>query len=230
MAMDKLLTDLRVAMRSLRRSPGFVATTSAIVAIGIGMSSAMYTIYTTVLVDRLPVTDQDRLVVMHPLDRRGTHLDAPYPYLAEIARDSMLFRGAGGVYHLGAQPLPFMDGSTTVNLSGVAASANYFDVLGMRPERGRLFLPDDGRPGAAPVIVLSHAAWQRYFGGDPAIVGRSLVIPYTEQRARVVGVIPPGFTYPAGAEAWLPLTPDATSQVDIIVRLAPGVTLETARQ
>jgi predicted permease len=230
MAMDKLLIDLRVAMRSLRRSPGFVATTTAIVAIGIGMSSAMYTIYTTVLVDRLPVTDQDRLVVMHPLDRRGTHLDAPYPYLAEIARDSMLFRGAAGVYHLGAQPLPFMDGSTTVNLSGVAASANYFDVLGMRPERGRLFLPDDGRPGAAPVIVLSHAAGQRYFGGDPAIVGRSLLIPYTEQRARVVGVIPPGFTYPPGAEVWLPLTPDATSQVDIIVRLAPGVALETARQ
>jgi predicted permease len=230
MAMEKLSTDLRVAVRSLRRSPAFVATTSAILAIGIGMSAAMYTVYRTVLVDRLPVADQDGLVVMHPLDRRGTHLDAPFPYLAEIARDSMLFRGVTGVYHLGAQPQPFMDGSTAINLAAVGAAANYFDVLGMRPERGRLFLPEDGRHGAAPVIVLSHAAWQRYFGGDPAVVGRSLVIPYTEQRARVVGVAPPGFTYPAGGEAWLPLAPDGTEQVDIIARLAPGVTLDVARQ
>jgi predicted permease len=227
---ERILIDLRVAMRSLRRSPAFVATTCAVLAIGIGMSAAMYTVYTTVLVDRLPIADQDRLVVMHPLDARGTHLDAPYPYLAEIARDSMLFRGVAGVYHLGAQQLPFIDGSTTVNLAGIGASANYFDVLGMRPERGRLFRPEDGRLGAAPVIVLSHVAWERYFGGDPAIVGRTLVIPYTEQRARIVGVVPPGFTYPAGAEAWLPLAPNGTEQVDIIARLAPRVTIDVARQ
>src|SRR5689334_2182955 len=228
--MERLLNDVRVAIRSLRRSPGFVATTCAILAIAIGMSAAMYTVYKKVLIERLPVAEQGRLVVMHPLDPRGTHLDVPYPYLTEIARDSALFRGAGGVYHLGAQQLPFIDGSTTVTLAGVGASANYFDVLGMRAERGRLFVPDDGKRGAPPVIVLSHAAWQRYFGGDPAIVGHTLVIPYTEQRARIVGILPPGFTYPAGAEAWLPLEPGSTAQVDIIARLASNVTLDAARQ
>ncbi len=230
MTMGRLAGDLRVALRSLRRSPGFVAATSAILAIGIGMAAAMYTVYHTVLVARLPVAEQDRLVVMHPLDKRGTHLDVPYPYLAEIARDTLLFRAAGGPHHLGAQYLPFMEGGTTINLSAIGASPNFFDVLGIRPALGRLFKPEDGQKGAPPVIVLSHAAWQRYFGGDPAAVGRTLVIPYTEQRARIVGVLPAGFTYPAGCDAWLPFTPDVTLQVDIIARLAPNVTLDAARQ
>ena len=228
--MERLLADLRVAIRSLRRSPGFVAATSAILAIGIGMAAAMYTVYHTVLIQRLPVAQQDRLVVMHPLDKRGTHLDVPAPYLAEIARDSLLFRAAGGPHHLGAQYLPFIEGGTTLNMSAVGASANYFDVLGMRPALGRLFRPEDGRKGAPPVIVLSYAAWQRYFGGDPTAVGRTLIIPYTEQRARVVGVLPAGFTYPAGTDAWLQLAADNTLQVDIIARLAPNVTIDAARQ
>ena len=228
--MERLLADLRVAVRSLRRSPGFVAATSAILAIGIGMAAAMYTVYHTVLVARLPVAQQDRLVVMHPLDKRGTHLDVPFPYLAEIARDSLIFRGAGGVHHLGAQNLPFMEDGTTLNLAAVGASPNYFDVLGMRPVLGRLFRAEDGQKGAPPVIVLSYAAWQRYFGADPAAVGRTLIIPYTQKRARIVGVLPAGFTYPAGTDAWLPMTSEITLQVDIVARLAPNVTLDAARQ
>jgi putative ABC transport system permease protein len=230
--MERLVADLRVSVRSLRRSPGFVAATSAILAIGIGMAAAMYTVYHTVLVARLPVAQQERLVVMHPLDKRGTHLDVPFPYLAEIARDTLLFRAAGGPHHLGAQYLPFMEegGATPLNLAAVGASPNYFDVLGIRPALGRLFQPEDGRKGAPPVIVLSYAAWQRYFRGDPAVVSRTLIIPYTEKRARIVGVLPPGFTYPTGTDAWLPFTPDITLQVDIVARLAPNVTVDAARQ
>jgi putative ABC transport system permease protein len=230
--MERLLADLRVCLRSLARSPGFVAATSAILAIGIGMAAAMYTVYHTVLVARLPVVQQDRLVVMHPLDKRGTHLDVPFPYLAEVARDTLLFRAAGGPHHLGAQYLPFVEAKegTPLNLAAVGASPNYFDVLGMRPALGRLFKPEDGRKGAPPVIILSYAAWQRYFRGDPAAVGRTLIIPYTEQHARVVGVLLPGFTYPTGTDAWLPFTPDITLQVDIVARLAPNVTLDAARQ
>ena len=228
--METLLADVRVAVRSLRRSPPFVATTCAILAIGIGMAAAMYTVFDNVLVNKLPVVDQDRLVVMHPLDPRGTHLDAPYPYLADIARDSLLFRRVGGVYHLGALPQPFTYGSTVLNLTANRASPNYFDVLGMHAEYGRLFVPEDGRRGAPTVIVLSHAAWQRYFGGDPAVVGRTLLVPYTEEQARIVGVAPPGFTYPAGVEAWLQIPPEFTAQVDIIARLAPQVTLAAARE
>jgi len=228
--MERLIADFQVSLRSLRRSPGFVAATSAILAIGIGMAAAMYTVYHTVLVQRLPVMQQDRLVVLHPLDKHGTHLDVPFPYLAEIARDTLLFRGAGGPHHLGAQYLPFMQGGTTLNMAAVGASPNYFDVLGIRPVLGRLFRPEDGRKGAPPVIVLSYAAWQRYFGGDPTAVGRTLIIPYTQQHARIIGVIPAGFTYPAGTDAWLPLLANNPVQVDIVARLAPNVTLDAARQ
>jgi predicted permease len=227
--MERFLADIRVAVRSLRRSPGFVAATSAILALGIGMAAAMYTVYHTVLVARLPVTQQEQLVVLHPLDKHGTHLDVPFPYLAEIARDTLLFRGAAGPHHLGAQNLPFMEGATTLNMSAVGASPNYFDVLGIRPILGRLFRPEDGQKGAPPVIVLSYAAWQRFFGGDPHAVGRTLIIPYSQQHARIVGVIPAGFTYPAGTDAWLPLLADNPIQVDVIARLAPNVTLDAAR-
>lgn len=226
---EAIWRDVQLALRSLRGSPTFTATTVAILALGIGMSTAISTIYKTVLIDRLPVIAQDRLAVMHPLDRRGTHLDVPYPYLAEMARDSAVFRGVAGVYHLGATSVPFTSEGTTVQLEMASASPNYFAVFGMRPAVGRLFRVEDGQAGAPPVLVLSYAAWRRRFGGDPGIIGRTLVMPDTQQTARIVGVAPPGFEYPAGAEAWDQLGSDFTAQVDIIARLAPGVSLDAAR-
>src|ERR1700759_4343532 len=94
------MTDLQYAIRALRRTPGFTVAVVLILALGIGMSTAMFTICKTVLVDRLPIAAQDRVIVMHPLDRGGAHLDVPETYLAEIARDSEVFRGVAGIYHL----------------------------------------------------------------------------------------------------------------------------------
>jgi putative ABC transport system permease protein len=196
--------DAAVAVRAIRRAPTFAFATIAILGLGIGMSTAMFAIYTTALADRLPVTAQDQLVVMHPLDRGGAHLDAPYPYLREIARDSAIFRGATGVYHLGARPSPFMDGSTPIVLDAVNAAPDFFDVLGVRPAVGRTFVAEDGKAGAPPVIV-SYATWRRRFGGDAAVIGHSVVVPYTRQAARIIGVAPAGFEYPAGTDAWIPV-------------------------
>ncbi len=225
----RLRLDLIVAVRSLRRTPVFTAAMIAVLGLGIGVSTAMFTVYKTVLVDRLPILAQERLVVMHPLDRGGTHLDVPYPYLAVMARDSALFRGLAGVYHLGANATPFVDGDQSIDLVAASASPNFFDVIGARATAGRLFQPHDGAVGAAPAIVLSYAAWQRRFNGDPSIVGRTLIMPYREERARIVGVAPAGFEYPSGTDAWLSLPADFTAQVDIVARLAPDVTLAAAR-
>src|SRR5947208_15868331 len=109
---------------------------------------------------------------MHPLDRGGAHLDVPMTYLSEIARDSALFRGAAGAYHL-VRPEPFMNGSDVVVLRLAGISTNYFDVLGVRPVVGRFLRPEDGQAGAPPVMVLSYVSWRREFGGDPSVVGRS---------------------------------------------------------
>ncbi len=227
--LDRFRLDLRVAVRSLRRAPVFTAAMVAVLGLGIGASTAMFTVFKTVLVDRLPIVAQERLVVMHPLDRGGAHLDVPYPYLSTIARDTGLFRGVAGFYHLGAAATPFVDGDRSIDLIAASASPNFFGVIGARPTAGRLFEAEDGAKGSAPAIVLSYAAWRRRFDGDRAVIGRTLVMPYTELRARIVGVAPPGFEYPAGTDAWVTLPFDFTAQVDVIARLAPRATLEAAR-
>ena len=227
--MEPIWRDLRLAVRGLSRSLTFAVGTTLVLALGIGTSTAMFTVYKTIFVDRLPMAAADQIVVMHPLDRRGTHLDVPYPYLAQIARDSGLFRGVGGVQHMGAQVVPFTEDGTSIQLGAVRASPNLFEVLGVRPALGRLFRREDGQAGAPLVIVLSYAGWRRHFAGDSSIVGRSLIVPYTMERAKIVGVAPAGFEYPAGCEVWLPMTPDATTQVDVVARLAPHVSIDAAR-
>ena len=226
---SRLRLDVRIAARSLRRTPVFTVAMIAVLGLGIGASTAMFTVYKTVLVDRLPILEQDRLVVMHPLDRGGVHLDVPYPYLPIMSRDSALFRGLAGVFHLGANATPFIDGDQSIDLIAASASSNFFDVIGARPTLGRLFQPEDGAVGAAPSIVLSYSAWRNRFNGDPSIVGHALLMPYSEQRAHIVGVAPVGFEYPSGTDAWVSLPADFAAQVDIVARLAPGVTIAAAR-
>jgi predicted permease len=223
--------DVRVALRSLRRTPTFTVATVAILALGIGTTAAVSTVYKIVLIDRLPVATQDRLVVMNPLDKRGTHLDPPYSYLSRIARDTAVFRAVAGTYHKGAERTPFITGGTSIQLGAVTASPNYFDVFGARPALGRLFRAEDGEAGAPPVIVLSFGAWQRQFGGDPSVLGKSLLMPYEQKHARIVGVAPPGFEFPAGTDVWLPWPADTSLQmlqVDIVARLAHDATPATA--
>ena len=227
--MEAIWRDLRLAVRGLSHSLTFALGTTLVLALGIGMSTAMFTVYETIFVDRLPIAAQEQVVVIHPLDRRGTHLDVPYPYLARIASDSAVFRRVGGVQHMGAQVVPFTAEGTSIELGAVRVSPDLFDVLGVRPALGRLFRPEDGQAGARLVIVLSYAAWRRHFAGDSSIIGRTLVVPYTMERAKIVGVASSGFGYPAGCDVWLPMTPDATTQVDVVARLSPHVTIDAAR-
>jgi len=193
------------------------------------MSTAMFTVYKTVLIDRFPITAQDQIVVMHTLDRNGTNLDVPNAYLPEIARDTALFRSVAGVFHGGVVPTPFQNGDAAIQLGAVLASPNFFDLFGTRPAAGRLFRREDGQPGAPPVVILSNRAWRQRFGGNPSIVGRTLGLPGAQQTAEIVGVAAPGFEYPSGTDAWLPFSPGAPGQVDIVARLAPNVTIDAAR-
>jgi predicted permease len=229
LAYERFQRDVTVALRSLRRSPTFAITTILVLALGIGMSTAMFSVYKTMLVERLPVVDQERLVVMHPLDRTGAHLDVPYYYLDVIRRDSSMFRAVGGIFHLGAIPAPYGDADQSMNMVTGVVSPNLFTVLGTRPFLGRLIREEDGRPGAERVIVLAYAAWRKRFAGDPNVVGRTLIEPATQTPGRIVGVAPPGFAYPVGADAWISVTPDFTAQVDVVARIRPGMSPEAAR-
>ncbi|HEY4131531.1 MAG TPA: ABC transporter permease, partial [Gemmatimonadaceae bacterium] len=222
--------DLRLAVRSLRRSPGFTIAAIAILALGIGMSTAMFATYRAVLIDRLPVIDQGRLIVMHPLDRGGAHLDIPFAYLKTIERDSAVFAGATGTHHLGARVAPYLDRDVTVPLSTATAAGNFFDVLGTRPLFGRGLRRSDAEAGAPVVIVLSYDAWRKKFHQDSSIVGHVLTSTWDGSPITIVGVEPPGLEFPTGTEAWTSTTPAvSTLQVDLVVRLRPHVTIDAAR-
>src|SRR5512146_2892993 len=227
--LDNLSRDIAFALRSLRRAPGFTIAAVLILGLGIGMSTAMFTVYRAVVVDRLPVLGQDGLVVLHPLDRGGAHLDVPIGFLEQIRRNSRTLRAVAGVYHLGAIQAPLLDGDKPVAFMSAYATANLFDVLGSRASLGRLLRSSDGAAGAPKVTVISYTAWHRQFNADSLIVGRTLIEPYDQSRVTIVGVAPPGFEYPTGADSWRPLPPDFTQQVDIVGRLAPGATRARAR-
>lgn len=228
-AADRVRADVRLALRTLRRTPGFTVAAVAILGLGIGMSTAMFTVFRAVLVERLPVRDEQRLVVMHPLDRGGTHLDVPYPFLKEMVHDSAIFRGVAGVYHLGSLPTPFILGDQAISVMTARVSPNFFGVFGTRPLLGRLFRESDGDAGAPPVAVLGYRAWRERFHEDSSIVGKAFVYSYDNSRVKIIGIAPPGFDYPSGVDCWLQLAPSFTAQVDIVARLAPGTTIDAAR-
>jgi putative ABC transport system permease protein len=228
--LERIGRDATLALRGLRRSPTFTVAAVAILALGIGMSTAMFTVYRAVIVARLPVLAQERLVALNPLDRGGAHLDVPATYLDDIRRNGGPIRDAAGVYHKGAVSLPLLEGDRPLTVNDAVVSPNFFELLGVRPVLGRLLRRADGDAGAEQVIVVSYEAWRRMFNEDSLIVGRTLIGPYDHARVRIVGVAPPGFGYPAGAEIWAPLRPEIKQlQVDIVARLAPGATLATAR-
>jgi len=137
----------------------------------------------------------------------------------------------------GAWPMPIRDGERIARLRGAIVSGEFFDVLGVQPSLGRALHAEDDVIGAAPVLVLSYAAWQRRFGGDPKVLGRQIVMFGNGVAYTIVGVMPQGLDYPRGADMWAPVVPARTrpgtdstvADVDVIGRLRPGATAAHAR-
>jgi predicted permease len=230
--MDTLLHDLRFALRALRRSPGFTAVAVLTLALGIGANTAIFSVVDAVLLRPLPFAESDRLVRLFTVSRLSDH-DVYSP---------ANFRDARTLNHTLAEVSFFDGGSFTLTgrgeptqLQGVRVGQNFFQVLRARPALGRVFRAEENQPGQNRVVVLSHSLWQQRFGGDPAIVGRTISLnrlPY-----EVVGVMPAGFSYPEGQEAWVPEEYDGRFMsedsrggyyMDVFGRLKPGVTVEQA--
>ena len=229
--MDRLQHDIRIALRGFRRTPSFTITAILILAVGIGMAVAMFTVYDAVLVRNLPVRDQDRVVELYTY--RG---DPKTDYwllradLRTIASASRTMQDVGGVVHWGAPSAPILDADRALVINRTTVTGNFFDVLGARPLLGRFLKPNDEMPGAAPVLVISYGTWQKEFGGDPNIIGRRLREPYANQRYEIVGVAPPGLDYPAGVGLWMPnWQPSDQLSVIAIARLRPGATVRAAQ-
>jgi putative ABC transport system permease protein len=237
-----MLSDVRLSLRWLRRSPTLAAAAVCTLAVAIGASVAVFAVVDKVLIRPLPIRDEHRVVVIWPRERNtpATIGEVSYATFRAWQRDA---RGFEQLAAIGSTTwgLVLQEGEPAT-IPAAAVSASFFPLAGATAAIGRTLQPEDDRKGSARVAVLSHGAWQRRFGGDPAIVGRPL--RFRDGVYTVVGVMPDGFDYPRGADLWVALVPqlETASQqwnVDVIEdpgfgvlfvlgRLAPGVTIDAA--
>jgi len=228
--MGILLADARYAIRLLSKRPGFAAVAILTLALGIGATTAIFTVVYAVLLSPLPFRDAERLVSVRITGRDAAIYPLPdTDFLAWRAQN----RTADAV-------AVFDEASTTITGDGAPeripsseVTDRFFDVLGARPLLGRVFQEGDDKPGAPKTVVLSHKLWMRRYQGDPAIVGRTLLLsaePHT-----VVGVMPSGFSFPPGnKELWRILTTNEPRRrgpfyMRGIARLKPGVSIAELR-
>ena len=208
--MQELLQNLKYAVRTIRRNPGFAAVVVVTLGLGIGANTAVFSVINTVLLRPLPYAEADRLTVIWT--NFGPDLPQNWisgPELVEMREFNTAFEDIGVA-------VPFTvsvtgDGGPVQVQAGVV-SGNMFDLLRVRPHLGRLIGADDDRPGSVPVAVLGHGFWNRRFGGDPTVVGRSVVV--NGQAMEVVGVLPPDFKilhpdaqFPERIDVWMALLP-----------------------
>jgi putative ABC transport system permease protein len=232
---DVLVQDIRHAFRQLRRSKRFTASAAVTLALGIGATTAVFAVIHTVILQPLPYAEPDRLMAFRSLDRRG----APKPTLLSYP-NFFDFREQNRVFdHLISYrdaPFTLTDSLPPIQVTGEIVSWDLFLLLGIQPDLGRGFRPEEERPGTH-VAVLSHALWTNRFGRDREIVGKAIQmngVPFT-----VVGVTPERFQFPVDIPAvqlWVTLSEDATAadqrggrMLDAIGRLKPGVSAEQAR-
>src|SRR5437879_2181328 len=170
------MNNLRYALRSLRRTPGFTLTAILTLALGVGLATAVFTVADALLLRRLPVRDQDRLVVLWGQAPDRTY---NYPFGLDDAREFVLqtrsIERVAFFSYYGAGPKPIREGDQISQLRRALVSGEFFDVLGARPALGRALRATDDVRGAAPVLVLSYGAWQRRVGGDPHVLGRQVL-------------------------------------------------------
>ena len=233
--MMTLVQDIRYGIRMLVKNPGFTIVAVLALTLGIGADSAIFSVVNAVLLKPLPYHESDRLVFLSERSQVLEGMSIAYPNFLDWREQNNSFESIG-VYR-----------RQSYNLTGVGeperleagqVSADLFTVLRVNPSHGRVFTNDEDKPGAESVVVLSHALWQRRFGGDPGILGRNLTMD--GRSFTVIGIMPPEFLFPSRAEMWTPVgqlakDPGWESRGNhpglyAMARLRPGVTVEQARE
>ncbi|HEX6260982.1 MAG TPA: ABC transporter permease, partial [Woeseiaceae bacterium] len=228
--MNALWHDFRHAARALLRSPGFTLVAVLTIAIGISANTAIFSVVNAVLLKPLPLPDPDRLVRVYE-ENPGTRGTASPPNFVDWRRDNSVFEDMAAY---ASTQVALTGVGDAKRIPGAAVTEGFFPVLGTTPMLGRPISPADTVSGQERVVVLSHRVWQRDFGGGPEIPGRTVKLEGRDYS--VIGVMPPGFEYPAGAELWVPLafseeelaTQRGAHYLDVIARLVHGVTVDEA--
>jgi putative ABC transport system permease protein len=226
----ELRQDAGFALRQMLRGPGFTALAAATLAVGIGATTAIFSVLHAVVLQPLPFADPDRLAVI-ATTWRGMPGDVSvgnYLYIAERQRS---FNGLCAAHY---RAMTLDDGGSTERVMGARVSHGFFPIFGIAPLRGRIFGPDEDAPGQDQVVVLSHRLWLRRFGGDPAALGRRVRISGVSRE--VIGIMPASFDATADSEElWVPIafTPANRAMYDehylsVYGRLRPGLSLAQA--
>jgi predicted permease len=237
---ETLGQDLRFGLRTLRKAPGFSMVTILTLALGIGMSAAIFSVVNAILLRPLAYPSPRQLVFVSQANAKARISDVgmSYPTFSEFRDHNRVFRAMAG---LAGHALTLTGSGEPSEVNTVVVTEDFFAVFGTRPLLGRTLLADDGKRGAAPVVVLSERLWRSRFGGDADIVGRSITLdqrPFT-----VVGVMPADFRTPFFGQAnqeWIPLAQDPVFSawmtrppqdhwMPVIARLRPGVSFSQAK-
>ena len=231
-----LTQDLRYALRTLVRWPGFTVVVVLTLALGIGANAAIFSVVNAVLLRPLPYANPDRLVFVFgtPTDGDSAKVGSgsSYPDFADFRARSRSF-GQLAAYSVRQTTVTGKTFEPAI-ISGTIMTANLFATLGVSPQLGRTFANDEDTPGAPPVVIVSHGFWQQRLNGDPNVVGSTIAV--NGAPATIVGVMPRRFDFPGGTALWVPAAesndPRTRGQhsYGIVGRLAPGVTMATANR
>jgi putative ABC transport system permease protein len=230
--MENLFNDLRYGARSFLKRPGFLVIALSTLALGIGATTAMFTVVNSVLLRPLQFPEPDRIVMLEAVNpQQGiTASSMSVPDIVDWQQQSQSFEQIAG-FDQGFMFLKTGDETERVHAAG--ASAEFFPLFRKSPVQGRWILPEETKPNSEPVAVMSQGIWQRRFGGAESVVNSKVTLG--GRSTTIVGVMPADFNFPAKTEFWVPLPLDAANEVrdnryvQAVARLKPNVSLEQAQ-
>ncbi|HEU5132992.1 MAG TPA: ABC transporter permease, partial [Pyrinomonadaceae bacterium] len=230
--METLIKDVRFAVRSFLKRPGFLVIAVATLALGIGATTAMFTVVNSVLLRPLQFPEPERIVLLYGINPREgiTRSNMSMPDIVDWQKQSQSFEQIAGYISTG---LFLGVGDETERVRGIYASKEFFPLFKTNPIHGRTLQAADAQEGSEPAVVISYALWQRRFGGATSVVNSKTTL--NGKAATIVGVMPAGFRYPEDSEAWTAFDlndPDErrdNRMVEVVTRLKPGVSISQAQ-
>jgi putative ABC transport system permease protein len=232
-SMETFWQDLRFGFRQLIGKPGFAAIATLSLALGIGANTAIFSLVDAVLLRPLPFHDPDRLVmVWEDAAKIGFPRNTPAPAnYADWKAQNRVFEDMAAINW---RSFNLTDEGEPEKVEAQAVTANFFPLLGVKPELGRVFTGEEDQPGRNNVAVISYGLWQRRFGGDPALMGKEILLD--GQKHTVIGVAPAGFQFLSKEVGlWVPaaFSPQELANrgghyLTVVARMKPGVTLREA--
>ena len=228
--MDAFLQDVRYGLRSLLKRPGFTSIAVLTLALGIGASTAIFSVVDGVLLRSLPYPQAERIVQLRELNSAGKQMQFAEPNFLDLRVRSHTLEA---VAQYGGGPATVTGGSEPARALVFRVSGDFFRVLGTQPFLGRTFTREESKPGGEPVVVISHDFWRRVLNGKSDLTGTTLKI--SDKSFTIVGVMPPGFGFPQNAEVWTPRetsVPEISRSAhnwNVVARVLPAIEIERAR-